>query len=126
MTILLTLHVIVTIAMIGVILLQKSDGSSALMGGGSSSSMFSARGVANLLTHMTAVLAAIFLILCIVMTWVSTHNMKKVGDLLDDGMRSTKNNVQTTKTEEKPVESVPAQSNQTETNKTAETSKPAA
>lgn len=82
MGILLTIHVIVTIAMIGIILLQKSDGSSALMGGGSSASMFSARGVANLLTHTTAVLATIFLGLCIAMSWLSTRQIKHTSEVL--------------------------------------------
>jgi preprotein translocase subunit SecG len=83
MTILLTLHIIVTLAMIGVILLQKSDGGSSLMGAGSSASMFSARGVANLLTHATSILAALFLVLCIAMTWLANHNAKKQASLLD-------------------------------------------
>lgn len=87
MSVLLTFHIIVTIAMICIILIQKSDGGSALMGAGSSSSMFSARGVANLLTHTTAVLAAIFLILCISMTWLSTHNLKKSTSLLDGDVK---------------------------------------
>ncbi len=82
MGILLTIHVIVSIAMIGIILLQKSDGSAALMGGGSSSSMFSARGVANLLTHTTAVLATVFLGLCIAMSWLSTRQIKETSAVL--------------------------------------------
>ena len=89
MTVLLTLHIIVTIAMIVIILWQKSDGGSALLGASSSSSMFSARGVANLLTHTTAILAAIFLTLCIAMTWVATHSMRKSTLLGGDSPSST-------------------------------------
>lgn len=84
MTLLLTLHVLVTIAMIAIILWQKSDGSASLVGAGSSSSMFTARGVANFLTHTTAILASIFLFLCIFITWYSNHQLKKASSLLVD------------------------------------------
>lgn len=83
MAVLLTIHIIITLAMIGVILLQKSDGGSALMGGGSSSSMFSARGVANLLTHATSILAALFLANCVLMTTLSNKAIKKASSVLD-------------------------------------------
>ncbi|MDP3371537.1 MAG: preprotein translocase subunit SecG [Candidatus Paracaedibacteraceae bacterium] len=83
MPILLTLHIIITLTMIGVILVQKSDGGSALLGGGSSSSMFSARGVANLLTHATSILAALFLANCVLMTVLSNRSIKQTASVLD-------------------------------------------
>lgn len=60
MIILMFIHVIITLAMIGVILLQRSEGGGLGMGASPSSSMFSARGTANLLTRVTAVLFALF------------------------------------------------------------------
>ena len=58
---LLTLHLLVTIALIGVVLLQRSEGGG--LGVGSSQGMgafMTGRGTANLLTRTTAILGAIF------------------------------------------------------------------
>jgi preprotein translocase subunit SecG len=63
---LLIFHGFVTIAMIALILLQKSDSAGPLgMGGGSTNSLFTARGVANVLTRATAVLAFLFIGNCV-------------------------------------------------------------
>lgn len=70
MKILLTIHILVTILMIAVILLQKSEGG-GFGASSSSGNAFSARGAANLLTRTTAVLATIFMLLCIGMSMLS-------------------------------------------------------
>ena len=60
-SILLVIHLIVTLALIGVVLLQRSEGGG--LGIGSSQGMGSfmgGRGTANLLTRTTAVLGAMF------------------------------------------------------------------
>ena len=60
-TLLLILHLFVTVALIGVVLIQRSEGGG--LGIGSSQGMGSfmtGRGTANLLTRTTAVLAALF------------------------------------------------------------------
>ncbi|MEI8320595.1 MAG: preprotein translocase subunit SecG [Alphaproteobacteria bacterium] len=64
--ILLVILLLVTLAMIGIILLQRSEGGGL---GGASPSMggMTARGTANLLTKTTAVLATIFMSLCIIL-----------------------------------------------------------
>ncbi|HSU05207.1 MAG TPA: preprotein translocase subunit SecG [Acetobacteraceae bacterium] len=62
MAILMVVHVFVTIALIGVVLIQRSEGGG--LGIGSSQGMgafMSGRGTANLLTRTTAILAAVFL-----------------------------------------------------------------
>lgn len=56
-TVLLVVHIIFVAAMIGLILIQKSEGGALGMGGGN---FMSARGTANLLTRSTAVLATLF------------------------------------------------------------------
>ena len=56
-TVLLVVHIIFVAVMIGLILLQKSEGGALGMGGGN---FMSARGTANLLTRSTAVLATLF------------------------------------------------------------------
>ena len=63
-TVLLILHLFVTLALIGVVLIQRSEGGG--LGIGSSQGMgsfMSGRGTANLLTRTTAVLAAVFMAL---------------------------------------------------------------
>lgn len=61
-TVLLVLHLIVAVALVGIILLQKTaqDGSS-LAGGGTMGGLFTTRGSANLLTRTTGILATIFI-----------------------------------------------------------------
>lgn len=56
----LVVHLLLALALIGVILLQRSEGG-ALGIGGSNASLFSTRGQANLLTRTTAILATCFL-----------------------------------------------------------------
>ncbi len=60
-TVLLLIHLFVTIALIGVVLIQRSEGGG--LGIGSSQGMgafMTGRGTANLLTRMTAILGAVF------------------------------------------------------------------
>ena len=68
--ILLVFLVLVSIALMGVILLQRSEGGALGTGGGPSGFM-STRGAGDLLTRTTAILAAIFFTLCIVLTVVN-------------------------------------------------------
>ncbi len=60
MTFLLVIHGLLTLALVGVILMQKSEGG-GLTGGGSAGGLVSARGAANLLTRTTAILATLFI-----------------------------------------------------------------
>ena len=57
---LLAVHVLIAVALVGVVLLQKSEGGALGMGGGMSGFM-TGRTTANLLTRATAVLAAAFM-----------------------------------------------------------------
>ena len=63
-TVLLVLHLLVTLALIGVVLIQRSEGGG--LGVGTSQGMgsfMSGRGTANLLTRTTAILATAFFVL---------------------------------------------------------------
>jgi preprotein translocase subunit SecG len=66
--VLLVVHMIVAVALIAVILMQKSaqDGGGLMGGGSTMGGLFTARGSANLLTRTTAVLATIFIVLSLV------------------------------------------------------------
>jgi preprotein translocase subunit SecG len=71
-TVLLVLHLFVTLALIGVVLLQRSEGGG--LGIGSSQGMGSfmtGRGTANLLTRATAFLAVAFFVLSLTLAYLS-------------------------------------------------------
>ena len=57
---LFVIHVAIAIALVGAILLQKSEGGALGMGGGGMSGFMTGRSTANLLTRTTAILAVAF------------------------------------------------------------------
>ena len=68
-TILLVVHLIVALALIGSVLLQRSEGGAlGIGGGGGGGSLFSSRGVGNALTRTTAFLALAFFATSIILT----------------------------------------------------------
>lgn len=76
--VLLTVHLIIALLMIGVVLLQRSEGGGLLSGGGA----FSARGAANALTKLTWMLAAAFIATSITLTVLAAEKSKG-GSVLD-------------------------------------------
>ena len=74
-TVLLVIHVFVTLALIGVVLIQRSEGGGLGIGGGQGMGSFmTGRGTANLLTRTTAILATIFLALSLVLALMTRNN----------------------------------------------------
>jgi preprotein translocase subunit SecG len=66
--VLLVLHVFVTVALIGVVLIQRSEGGGLGLGGGQGMGNFlSGRGTANLLTRTTAILGTAFFALSLLL-----------------------------------------------------------
>src|SRR6201988_3121759 len=57
LTVVIVIHLMIVLAMIGVVLLQKSEGGGLGMGGGGAGGFLSSRGSANVLTRTTALLA---------------------------------------------------------------------
>lgn len=66
-TVLLVIHIMVTLALIAVILVQRSDNDGAILGGGGNSFM-TGRSQANLLTRTTSILATVFIITSLLLT----------------------------------------------------------
>lgn len=60
MSFLLVVHLLLAVALIGVILLQRSEGGALGIGGGGGG-LFTSRGQASLLTRTTAILATCFI-----------------------------------------------------------------
>ncbi|MFL5259219.1 MAG: preprotein translocase subunit SecG [Hyphomicrobiales bacterium] len=72
-TVLLIVHLFIALALIGIVLMQRSEGGALGIGGGGAGSLFSARGVGNTLTRATAVLAVLFFITSISLTLLARH-----------------------------------------------------
>ena len=73
-TILLVIHLIIALALIGLILIQRSEGGALGIGGGGGGGMsgfMTGRATANLLTRATAILAAGFFMTSMALTWVA-------------------------------------------------------
>jgi preprotein translocase subunit SecG len=70
-TLLLMLHILVAVAICGFVLLQHGKGADmgAAFGSGSSGSVFGASGSANFLSRSTAVLATVFFLSSLALTW---------------------------------------------------------
>ena len=69
------LHVIISVLLIGVILLQagKGGGMGVAFGGVGSQNMFSAHTTANFLTRITTIIAAIFMLSSLSLAWASSR-----------------------------------------------------
>ncbi|HYD64692.1 preprotein translocase subunit SecG [Azospirillum sp.] len=65
--VILVIHLLIALALVGVILIQKSEGGGLGIGGGTMGGMMTARGTANLLTRTTAILAGCFMVTSIVL-----------------------------------------------------------
>jgi len=78
-TVLIVIHLMVVLALVGVVLLQRSEGGALGMGGGG---FMSARGAANALTRTTAILAAAFFATSIALGVIAKFN-EGPGGLID-------------------------------------------
>ena len=77
----IVVHVLVAIAIIGLVLLQHGKGADmgSGFGGGASGSLFGATGSANFLSRITAVLATIFFLLSLALAYVATKRPVETG-----------------------------------------------
>ncbi len=88
-TLLLGLHVVVAAALIGFVLLQHGKGADmgAAFGSGSSGSLFGAAGSANFLSRTTAILATIFFISSLGLTYLASNRVAAgPGDVMKQGV----------------------------------------
>src|SRR5690349_23323581 len=79
---LLAIHILVAISLVGVVLLQKSEGGALGMGGGGMSGFMTGRSTANLLTRVTAILAAAFMTTSVLL--VVLHNRERAPQSIFD------------------------------------------
>ncbi len=83
-TVLIVIHLMVVVAMIGMVLLQRSEGGALGMGGGGGGGggFMSARGAANALTRSTGILAAAFFATSIALSILAKYEARPT-DVLD-------------------------------------------
>src|SRR5213592_4036161 len=87
--VLIVLHVLVALAIIGLVLLQHGKGADmgSGFGGGASGSLFGATGSANFLSRATGVLAAVFFVLSLSLAYVATNRPVEQGGGVIDAVR---------------------------------------
>ena len=75
-TVLIIVHLIIVLALIGVVLLQRSEGGGMGLGGGGGgvSGFMTGRGQASALTRATAILAGLFFVTSIALTVMATSS----------------------------------------------------
>src|SRR5262249_46248410 len=83
--IIIVVHVLVALAIIGLVLLQHGKGADmgSGFGGGASSSLFGATGSANFLLRATAVLATVFFILSLALAYIASQTPRDSGSVVD-------------------------------------------
>lgn len=84
-SILLAVHILVGLGVIGLVLVQHGKGADmgAAFGSGSSGSLFGASGSANFLSRTTAVLATLFFLTSLGLSYVATQAGPKTGSVMD-------------------------------------------
>ncbi|MEQ8296508.1 MAG: preprotein translocase subunit SecG [Nitratireductor sp.] len=79
-TVLIVIHLMVVLALVGLVLMQRSEGGGLGIGGGSG--FMTARGAANALTRATGILAAAFFATSLTLTVLARYTEQPI-DILD-------------------------------------------
>jgi preprotein translocase subunit SecG len=86
----LTVHILVGLAVIGLVLLQHGKGADmgAAFGSGASGSLFGASGSANFLSRATAVLATVFFITSLTLAYMAGKRPTATGASIMDSVKT--------------------------------------
>ena len=85
-TVILVIHLLLAIALVGSILIQRSEGGGLGMGGGGGGGMggfMTGRAAANMLTRVTAVLAACFIATSLTLAIMAGGGRTQQGSIVD-------------------------------------------
>ena len=76
----LAVHILVAIAIIGLVLMQHGKGADmgAAFGSGASGSLFGATGSANFLSRATGILAAVFFVTSLTLAYIGSNKPKRL------------------------------------------------
>lgn len=81
-TVLIVVHLMIVVALVGVVLLQRSEGGGlGIGGGGSGGGLMTARGAASALTRVTGILAAAFFATSLALGILAANNNPSSGIL---------------------------------------------
>ena len=88
-TVVLTIHILIALGLVSSVLLQRSEGGGLGIGGsgGAGGGFMTARGTANLMTRVTAVLAACFFatsIILAIMAGAGTETVSIVDEVINE------------------------------------------
>jgi preprotein translocase subunit SecG len=75
-TLIVVAHIVVAVALIGLILVQQGKGADAgaAFGSGASATMFGSRGSASFLSRTTAILATVFFLTSLILAYFATQS----------------------------------------------------
>jgi len=82
LTVVVVVHLMLVVALIGVVLLQKSEGGGLVS---STSGFLSSRGTANVLSRTTALLAAGFFVTSLALSWLASYERRPVSIINTSG-----------------------------------------
>lgn len=80
MTFVAVIHIVIAIALIGLVLVQDSKGGALGIGGGTSSSVLGATGATSLAAQATRIAAIMFAITCVILSVMTSSGSKSVLD----------------------------------------------
>ena len=80
-TVILIIHIIISISIVGLVLMQRSEGGGLGIGGGNN--FMSARGTADFLTRVTTLLAIAFFCTSILLAMIAGYG-KKTNSIVDE------------------------------------------
>lgn len=80
-TVLITMHVLVSILLVVLVLLQQGKGADAgaAFGSGGAGTVFGSRGPANFLTRATAILATLFFVVSLGLAYLTTQTIERTS-----------------------------------------------
>jgi preprotein translocase subunit SecG len=84
-TVILLIHVMIAVALVGVVLLQRSEGGALGIGGGGGGGFMTGRSAGNALTKTTAILAACFFATSLGLSILASHNRASTPSILPAG-----------------------------------------
>lgn len=89
-SVVLTVHILVALAIIGLVLMQHGKGADmgAAFGSGASGSLFGASGSANFLSRTTGILAAVFFVTSLTLAYVASSRPKTTGSVMQETVQS--------------------------------------
>jgi preprotein translocase subunit SecG len=79
-TVILIIHIMLALALIGVVLLQRSEGGALGIGGGGGGGFMTGRGAANFLTRATAGLAGAFFATSLILSLIAQPSQRSILD----------------------------------------------